>query len=247
MRTRAFIAFIGLMLLTGCVPLADTSAANNTLHATIRNLLQQRTSLQQKVKDADAAASGMSPALYDAPVSLWKTYESLTYNRATTKSSGYTVKYPRDFELTTNQNNDISGNEHMGNVLFEIRSPQDLFQTPKTNLGGLVVTVSSSATKSDVANCLLKIDDPAAQPGTPVMVNDISFVPFTTNGAGAGNFYDVRAYHTVQNSICYEIALTLHTTNIANYDPGTVTEFDMTLGWSILEKIFNAFLFTTRS
>lgn len=45
-------------------------------------------------------------------------------------------------------------------------------------------------------------------------------------GAGAGNLYDETVYATQAGDRCYGLRLFIHSTNIGNYDPGTVTEFD---------------------
>ncbi len=61
-----------------------------------------------------------------------------------------------------------------------------------------------------------------------------------TGGAAAGNFYESTVYRLAWNGGCFEAATTLHTTNVGNYDPGTVTEFEK----SKAETIFNAILET---
>ena len=44
--------------------------------------------------------------------------------------------------------------------------------------------------------------------------------------AGAGNFYDETVYALVGSSPCLAIRYFIHSTNIANYDPGVVKQFD---------------------
>lgn len=44
--------------------------------------------------------------------------------------------------------------------------------------------------------------------------------------AGAGNFYDETVYLAQIGPRCYGLRLFIHSTNIGNYDPGTVNEFD---------------------
>ena len=48
----------------------------------------------------------------------------------------------------------------------------------------------------------------------------------TMQDAGAGNFYDETAYAIPGTSPCVAVRYSIHSTNIANYDPGTVKEFD---------------------
>lgn len=44
--------------------------------------------------------------------------------------------------------------------------------------------------------------------------------------AGAGNFYDETVYILQDGSDCFGIRQFIHSTNVGNYDPGTVIEFD---------------------
>lgn len=48
----------------------------------------------------------------------------------------------------------------------------------------------------------------------------------TSSDAGAGNFYETTTYGTKASSTCIALTLFIHSTNIANYDPGTIKEFD---------------------
>lgn len=45
-------------------------------------------------------------------------------------------------------------------------------------------------------------------------------------GAGAGNLYDETVYAASISGTCYGLRQFVHSTNIGNYDPGTVQEFD---------------------
>jgi len=48
----------------------------------------------------------------------------------------------------------------------------------------------------------------------------------TMQDAGAGNFYDETVYAIPGTKPCIAVRYSIHSTNIANYDPGTVKEFD---------------------
>jgi len=48
----------------------------------------------------------------------------------------------------------------------------------------------------------------------------------TSSDAGAGNFYETITYGTKASSSCIMLTLFIHSTNIANYDPGTIKEFE---------------------
>jgi hypothetical protein len=46
--------------------------------------------------------------------------------------------------------------------------------------------------------------------------------------AGAGNLYDVAIFALPGSNPCLAVRYTIHSTNIGNYDPGTVKPFDRT-------------------
>lgn len=95
----------------------------------------------------------------------------------------------------------------------------------KTNLGEAAIIYSASVGSDNVANC--------TQPKSPnetvsgqETINGYQFTVSESTGVGAGNLYDQLIYRTVANNTCFEMTLYLHSGNIHNYDPGTVTEFD---------------------
>src|SRR5207247_320003 len=48
----------------------------------------------------------------------------------------------------------------------------------------------------------------------------------TTSGAGAGNFYEEIVFAISDSKPCTAVRYRIHSSNISNYDPGTVREFD---------------------
>lgn len=67
--------------------------------------------------------------------------------------------------------------------------------------------------------------DAAAQE-TAVTENGRAWTVVKGGGAGAGNLYDETVYATRTDSACYGLRQLIHSTNIGNYDPGAVEEFD---------------------
>lgn len=57
--------------------------------------------------------------------------------------------------------------------------------------------------------------------------------------AGAGNFYDETVYALEGSSPCLAIRYFIHSTNIANYDPGAVRQFDRTALVTTFHRIRN--------
>lgn len=114
----------------------------------------------------------------------------------------------------------------------------------KTNFGGASLTVTSGYAK-DIASCLA-LSTPQNGDGfkSSKVINGATFYSTKTGGAAAGSFYEGRIYRTLRGSMCIEFVETIHTTNIQNYDPGTVTEVDTTPIWAKLDAIVQTVKFT---
>ena len=59
----------------------------------------------------------------------------------------------------------------------------------------------------------------------------------STSDAGAGNFYEEIVYALKGSSPCLAVRYYIHSTNINNYDPGTVREFDRAALLTDFDKI----------
>jgi hypothetical protein len=75
------------------------------------------------------------------------------------------------------------------------------------------------------------------------VLSGITYYTSTSTGAAAGNIYDSKNYRTYQNQFCFSAAETLHTSNIGNYDPGTVTAVDEDAVWARLDAILQTVKF----
>lgn len=111
----------------------------------------------------------------------------------------------------------------------------------KTNLSEVYLFISSTSDAQVVAACT----EPNQNGGGPEQVigneviNGFTFVHSTSEGAGAGNYYQQEIYRTVNQNVCYEVIYFIHSTNIGNYTPGTVTEFDRD---AIVQKLYDIFV-----
>ena len=111
-----------------------------------------------------------------------------------------------------------------------------------TNLSEAYFLLSSTSNKQKVATCT----DPNPNGGAPEepngteVINGYNFTRSTSTGAGAGNIYEQYIYRTVDHGVCYEAIFFIHYSNIGNYTPGTVKEFDLN---GLLQK-FNGILST---
>jgi hypothetical protein len=59
-----------------------------------------------------------------------------------------------------------------------------------------------------------------------VTVGGVVWSMASTSGAGAGNFYEETVYALKDSKPCLAVRYLIHSTNIGNYPPGTVTEFN---------------------
>ena len=99
----------------------------------------------------------------------------------------------------------------------------------KTNLSEAYLFISSTSDAQTVATCTELNQNGGGGPEYPVgdeIINGFTFTHSTSEGAGAGNYYQQEIHRTVNQNICYEVIYYIHSTNVGNYTPGTVTEFD---------------------
>jgi hypothetical protein len=97
-----------------------------------------------------------------------------------------------------------------------------------TNLGEAYFSLGYSADPQIVAACT-QPNQSGGGMETPVnilSVNGYNFNYSTAADAGAGNIYNQHIYRVVNNGTCYEVIYFIHSSNIGNYPPGVVKEFD---------------------
>jgi hypothetical protein len=119
----------------------------------------------------------------------------------------------------------------------------DIATYQKTNLSDVYIFFSSTSDSQIVATCT----EPNQAGGGPEpvvgneVVNGITYVHSTSDGAGAGNYYQQEIYRTVKEGVCHEVIYFIHYTNIGNYPPGTVTEFDRDVIMQYFLDVFETF------
>jgi len=108
----------------------------------------------------------------------------------------------------------------------------------KTNLGEVYFLLGSSSDPQVVTTCADAYQSGGGpeEPDGNVVVNGINFVRSLSSGVGAGNIYEQEIYRAVKNNVCYEVIYFIHSSNIGNYTPGAVTEFDRN---SLMKKLNN--------
>ncbi len=150
-----------------------------------------------------------APMLSAAETADWKTYTS----------ANFLIKYPKDFKINANFIHEIGLGQEYHGVSFTI--PESL--TTGTNLSkDSSISVEENP---NIVTCEARefIDVPNTQ--ISVVVNGKTYTTMQFSDAGAGNFYD-ETIVAVPGTPCRGIRLLIHSTNIGNYDPGTIKEFD---------------------
>jgi hypothetical protein len=153
-------------------------------------------------------------------------------------ASGLSLTYPDTFAPAL----PVLGNYKTEPVLALQLIDSELYE--KTNLSEVYLMFSSTSDAGIVSTCTEPNQNGGGGPENPVgeeVVNGLTFVHTTTEGAGAGNYYQQEIFRTVQNNACHEVVFFIHFTNVSNYTPGTVTEFNRDAVMRNLQAVFSSF------
>ena len=158
-----------------------------------------------------------------------RTYSNATY--------GFTFDYPTSMELVT----PTYGN--LKDEVVQVQIPKEAYTG--TNFDDAAISVSAQSAKS-LDDCLA-LTPPEGSDGfkTKAIIHGVDFYVTKSSDAGAGNFYESKVYRTVKSKggTCIEISETIHTSNIDNYTPGTVTEVNQSDVQAKLDPIVQSFKF----
>lgn len=95
-----------------------------------------------------------------------------------------------------------------------------------------------------IEECLNVTEPP--RPVAPIRsetINGVKFNVIETDGVAAGNLIDGVAYRNFHRNRCYELDIRIAFSNIGNFDPGTVREFDYEAVHRPLKSVLNTFQF----
>jgi hypothetical protein len=156
---------------------------------------------------------------------------------------GYAISYPPSWRVdTTHDYQALGPGKDIYGTAF-IVSPSTAFGTNLSNDSYLAVE-SLPGTASCTADKFL---DDADQAGMHTETDGgITWSVEHGTDAGAGNFYDETVYAVQGPQSCLAIRYFIHSTNIANYPPGTITEFDKTQLLTTFDKMRASFRLTRR-
>jgi hypothetical protein len=148
------------------------------------------------------------------PSNSWLTYRDAKL--------GYSISYPRGWKLDPNYVDPSFGPDHdIHGVAFDV--PESV--QPGTNLSHNDTNVSVE-TASGTGPCDARRFLADAPEQKSVTDHGVRYSYAENSDAGAGNFYDITIYALPETTPCLAVRYFIHTTNIANYDPGTIKEFD---------------------
>ena len=146
---------------------------------------------------------------------------------------GYSIAFPRGWGVETHYVYAGFGPGHeIHGVAFHIPQSMARGTNLSTNLTALSVENVSGAGRCEAGRFLL---DP--QNIHSIVENGTVYSTAESQDAGAGNRYEEIVFALVGSSPCLAVRYFIHSTNIANYDPGTVREFDRTKLMSELDGI----------
>lgn len=156
--------------------------------------------------------------------------------RYLTDSSGdFSVRYPADYTLNAAYKYDGLGpDKTIGGIKLTIASTT----AEGTNLSSYDTGVSIEKI-SDVKNCsasLFLYPDERLKVSTTTDGN-VTYSVASTTGVGLGNYYEETVFAVADTNPCVAVRYLVHSTNIQNYEPGAVKEFDRAALFSTLDKI----------
>ena len=150
-------------------------------------------------------------------------------------ATGLSLTYPDTFAPALS----VQGNYKAEPELTLQLIDSELYE--KTNLSEVYLFVSSTAEAQTVATCT-EPNQSGGGPEYPVgdeIINGLTFAHSTSEGAGAGNYYQQEIYRTVYQNVCHEVIYFIHYTNASNYTPDTVTEFNRDAVMRNLQAVFS--------
>lgn len=136
-------------------------------------------------------------------------------------TSSFSVAYPVDFSVDpTFSNTEVNPKKPIAGVKFTIPGAM----ATGTNLSSdTFVSIEQLPRAKNCTGDIYLLDE--VRPSS-VTENGVSYSLATTSGAAAGNFYEESVYAIQGSNPCTAVRYFIHSTNIGNYEPGAVREFD---------------------
>ncbi len=130
----------------------------------------------------------------------------------------YSFEYPSDFVLDESYAYPFSDSKTIPGVAVAVGN------VAGTNLSADTKVSVEQLPRAAVCTAdIFVIDNVTA---SQVTDNGTTYSLATTSGAGAGNVYEEMVYALPGSVPCTAVRYQIHSTNVANYEPGAVTEFN---------------------
>jgi membrane-bound inhibitor of C-type lysozyme len=138
--------------------------------------------------------------------------------------NGFTVRYPNGWKINSAYKNPATGAslQNFHDLKFVIPDSQ----ATGTNLSSGDSGVSIEMAQTEGCSAAAFTDQSVIAATTTI--NGIEYSLATSSDAGAGNFYEEFIYALPTSKPCIAIHYLIHSTNIDNYEPDTVTAFNRT-------------------
>ena len=162
--------------------------------------------------------------------------------------SGFSLEYPKDFSLQTDYTKvKILGYLPVCDATMAACAYYTGDAYKGTNFENAGVSINILKILDSQAKCYnftVSTNEAQTTAGT-ITINGIAFNSATGGDAGAGHSMKTQVYRNFHNGQCYEIAQRIGITNIGNYTPGTIKEFDQSALWQRLQGIVSSFVFSS--
>lgn len=161
-----------------------------------------------------APGHGMPVWRWTGPPAGWQTYRDATL--------GFAISYPKGWKVDRNSDYVGFGPDHnISGVAFRIPAAITTGTNLSPNLTAVGVDSVTGPGRCDAKRLLADPRDIHT-----LTDNGIRYSTATASDAGAGNLYDIVIYAVVGSRPCLGVRYFIHSTNIGNYDPGTIKPFD---------------------
>ncbi len=138
------------------------------------------------------------------------------------EAAGFTIRYPADYLVDTSYKyQGLGPDKNISGVKFTI--PETL--ALGTNLSSYDTGVSVEIIPA-VRNCNAGLFIYGNTDVQTINENGIYYSFASTNEGAAGNFYEEKVWALPGTHPCLAVRYFIHSTNIANYPEGTISEFD---------------------
>ena len=135
---------------------------------------------------------------------------------------GFSIRYPVGFSVDASYKYQALGpGKDIAGIKFTIPTTM----ASGTNLSSFDTGVSVEEIP-DAQDCNATLFVYPGVKAVNITDNNTEYSFVTTSDAGAGNFYEEKVWAMPGTNPCIAIRYFIHSTNIGNYTPGTVREFD---------------------